>query len=1080
VCGLDRTVVMDEFFERLLVRAATIDELLSDDFEALPGRKGDADLAARRLAAWCRACASGDWAAFERRLQRDGLSMARVLARLATVRRSASAAMPAWIADAIWIDGALQSPARGGESDHADRAEPCAFEHVLESVIEAAWQKLRGGIGDGVLDNLTGPACASLKHMLRRELSLLCAPALYERFVSARKDTPPPTCAATGAARYHEFVAAMQAGGWRELFEDKPVLLRLMALLTRQWLDASHELIVRLNADLAAIGRALMRPGAHGRVAAIHGDLSDPHNDGRSVRILTFEDGAAVVYKPKDLRVDVCWHDLVERLNQACPPVELKAVRVLARDGYGWTELIEHAGCAGRQEFNEFFRRAGAWLALFHCFAANDMHQENMLASGNHPVPIDLETILQGPSGLHEARDAEGQAFALATETIANSVSMVGLLPAYGRSPENDVFAMGGMIHDQTAAARRGWESINSDAMRPRKFMEAAAATSNLPHVDGEHARLGDYLDDFVSGFEDYAGFLRRERAGRGELFEGFAGLPVRRIVRPTRFYSMLLQRLRDHRTMSDGVVWSAQIDFIARLADWDSDGDPLWPLQRAERSALARLNVPHFVCAGDGYEVRDATGTSMRTDATTGLDRARIRMRALSEREIAWQVEVIRQNTAALSKSAGRPLQPAAARRVLLGEGAGKLRRELFMLEADRIAAELASLAMRRGPGAAWIGVDWLGDSEVSQLVALGPDFYNGSSGIAVFLAAHAAACSGTPAGDASGELARAAVADVRKKLRSRSAARLARSLGAGAGTGVGSLVYALTLMSRFLHEDALLADAHAAAELITDDLIAADRLLDVIGGSAGAILCLLRLHRDTGSRDALRRAMRCGEHLLGQARQGAQGARSWKGGGGGAQALNGMSHGAAGFAYALASLFEATGRGEFLEAARACLAFEDSGYDAERHNWPDLRVAGATAWPAQWCHGAVGIGLARIGMKRRVGVDRALFERDIERALKGAERAWPNAVDTLCCGTLASIELLHEAAGAPGRGELRETAAQRLMAVVETAAASGDYRWNVGQRRFSLSLFRGLAGVGYTLLRRLDASLPNVLVWE
>ncbi|HTQ83682.1 MAG TPA: hypothetical protein VMI47_10485, partial [Pseudolabrys sp.] len=60
---------MDAFFERLIVRAATIDEILSDDFEPLPGQKGDADLAARRLAAWCNASASGDWSLFERRLR---------------------------------------------------------------------------------------------------------------------------------------------------------------------------------------------------------------------------------------------------------------------------------------------------------------------------------------------------------------------------------------------------------------------------------------------------------------------------------------------------------------------------------------------------------------------------------------------------------------------------------------------------------------------------------------------------------------------------------------------------------------------------------------------------------------------------------------------------------------------------------------------------------------------------------------------------------------------------------------------------------------------------------------------------
>ena len=86
---------MESFFERLLVRAATIDEILSDAFESLPGQKADADVAARRLAAWCRSCASGDWSLLERRLRRDKLSIGDVLARFATVRRSAFAAAPA-------------------------------------------------------------------------------------------------------------------------------------------------------------------------------------------------------------------------------------------------------------------------------------------------------------------------------------------------------------------------------------------------------------------------------------------------------------------------------------------------------------------------------------------------------------------------------------------------------------------------------------------------------------------------------------------------------------------------------------------------------------------------------------------------------------------------------------------------------------------------------------------------------------------------------------------------------------------------------------------------------------------------
>src|ERR1700692_473108 len=98
---------IEGFFERLVARAATIDERLSDNFEPLPGQKRDTDLAAQRLAAWCRSCASGDWSLFGRRLDRDGLAFAPVLARLAAVRR-VSAALPSWIEDAGWGEAALR------------------------------------------------------------------------------------------------------------------------------------------------------------------------------------------------------------------------------------------------------------------------------------------------------------------------------------------------------------------------------------------------------------------------------------------------------------------------------------------------------------------------------------------------------------------------------------------------------------------------------------------------------------------------------------------------------------------------------------------------------------------------------------------------------------------------------------------------------------------------------------------------------------------------------------------------------------------------------------------------------------
>ena len=158
-----------------------------------------------------------------------------------------------------------------------------------------------------------------------------------------------------------------------------------------------------------------------------------------------------------------------------------------------------------------YFRARVLWLALFHCFAANDMHQENMIAAGDHPVPIDLETILQSSAEKDAAADPEAQAFDVATEKLANSVMAVGLLPTYVRSPDNKVFSIGGMTADWNSKIKIKWNNINSDEMRPTGAKEANNSNPNLPHVGGRYAKFGDYVDDFVSGFEDYATFLLRQ-----------------------------------------------------------------------------------------------------------------------------------------------------------------------------------------------------------------------------------------------------------------------------------------------------------------------------------------------------------------------------------------------------------------------------------------------------------------------------------------------------------------------------------------------------------------------------------------
>ncbi|MDF5728674.1 MAG: hypothetical protein PUP92_11725 [Rhizonema sp. PD38] len=86
----------------------------------------------------------------------------------------------------------------------------------------------------------------------------------------------------------------------------------------------------------------------------------------------------------------------------------------------------------------------------------------------------------------------------------------------------------------------------------------------------------------------------------------------------------------------------------------------------------------------------------------------------------------------------------------------------------------------------------------------------------------------------------------------------------GMGGAVGLGSLIYALVRCSQFLGETTLMEDAKQLATLITPDLIAADRNLDITAGAAGTIMGLLTLYNAIAEQSVLTTAISCGEHLL------------------------------------------------------------------------------------------------------------------------------------------------------------------------------------------------------------------------
>jgi len=295
--------------------------------------------------------------------------------------------------------------------------------------------------------------------------------------------------------------------------------------------------------------------------------------------------------------------------------------------------------------------------------------------------------------------------------------------------------------------------------------------------------------------------------------------------------------------------------------------------------------------------------------------------------------------------------------------------------------------------------------------------------------------------------------------------------------------------VIGELLEENQLINDAKIAARLISKELIAQDKSLDIIGGSAGAILCLLKLYQHTQENWVLEKAVECGDYLLQTERMIVNGKRSWLSNGFSEKPLNGISHGASGFAYALSYLSKISSFDRFHEAARECLEYENANYDENYHNWPPAIPNNLEGAPlrerlrtCQWCHGGVGVGLARIALASRGLFEKNLIERDIQRAIESSKNNSSNHLDSLCCGRMGNIEFLHEAGIYTKQPDLESNSADNLIDCIRTAHKHNSYNFNAGggNGEFHLSLFRGIAGVGYTAMRRLNPELPNILFFE
>jgi len=302
------------------------------------------------------------------------------------------------------------------------------------------------------------------------------------------------------------------------------------------------------------------------------------------------------------------------------------------------------------------------------------------------------------------------------------------------------------------------------------------------------------------------------------------------------------------------------------------------------------------------------------------------------------------------------------------------------------------------------------------------------------------------------------------------------------GAFGPLGGAVYAMAHIGALWGDQSLLDVADRIVGCV-DGVVPTDPHLDIISGASGLIMALAAIERARPGGPSLGVMRRCAERLLATATPRGDGI-AWQTRLDATQPLTGFSHGASGMAVGLVTAGAVLGESRYVDAALAAMRYERSTLDSAAANWPDYRILDRGRVPEMpslmwsWCHGAPGIGLARLVTLQHTRDANARGDLDIAIASTVANGFFSN--DSLCHGDLGNLELLLRAREDGFGGAWEATLAAEASRLVERLAR-GEWRCGIPGGVETPGLMMGLAGIGYGILR-LGATerIPSLLSLE
>lgn len=967
---------------------------------------------------------------------------------------------------------------------------PFPFQELWLAAVHYFTDQLRQKAGKA-FDHLSPLALSSLQQALLRKLFILSSEVLLVEFGIFRHFAKSKLsllfekkAGVYSDDAYQQFIQWHLDRGLRKLFLEYPVLARLITTVGDQWATTNAAFLTRWDADYTQVGPRFFSDSVSPRLTQLSSSLSDSHRGGQMVIILTLENGHKLVYKPRSLACEAVWNDMLTWTNTQTD-LSLKTLVVWDRMQYGWMEFITYQ--PGRQlaDASRFYRRAGALLALGYILGSSDFHYENLIASGDQPVIIDLETITH-----HSRKNKivyEGELDVLMNQVFGESVVRTGMLPRWISGDDGkavDVSALGSVTAQSTRVKMPIWNHINTDHMERVMEFKTAEPGANVFKVDTIPANPNLYLSDLLDGFTVLYTLIEQQQVA---LMDGdsplmrLADQSVRFIFRPTYRYYMTLHQALNANCMRNGALRSIWLDNLATdLVQSPLEHTPAWPLLALEHKAMEREDCPYFAGPASGKTLESEgaiVNNLIEKDCYTQLID---RLRSLSSKDLQKQHNYIQASFDARNDYNQHTHTAPAAAEAVWNDVAGldQANDEILLNAAIAIGNQICETILESEGNSSWVTLKYIPPIKRHQLAAIGPDLFEGNTGVALFLAGLGAAL-----GNATYKnMALEAIKAIRTDLTGVNRTIIADSVNLHGVTGLAGILYGLSTIANLTGSEALKRETVESLSLFTPERFNQSSQADVLSGLAGTILCLLAVYQHTGSPLALALSEQCGKKLLADRVLINDQGWGWKTFED--KMITGFAHGLAGIACALHRLGMYTGDPAYKVAAEETVRLENKTFSPNRGNWPDLRWTkddqAEPDYADGWCHGAPGIGLSRLEMLSDSNPSCAF---DVQAAVAVLQQASLDRVDHLCCGSTGRLAILHEIGLRAHLPLLQEESRQKAVSLIRRATKKQEYSlWWSPYHHVSLpGLFQGTSGIGYSFLRLMSKTqLPNILLLQ